>query len=215
MSTCSLYALPSGTTSPHFDTAASLISNSRAMADCVLKWVSASDVRMSPILTALKDENQPQSTEPRLTSVAMRKDPRSLAERLAAAANGKVTQKEIAEAAKVTEAAISKLFKGKSLEIKAAHAFPIARLCKVDPEWLATGYGPAPDTKTDVREKKPTTPLEEFEPKHIDLLRMYKRLPKDLRHHIRSMIQTLAAAQREDYHSWIAEQRKAMATEPA
>lgn len=131
----------------------------------------------------------------------------NLAERLGRAAEiGKVSQKELARIAGISEGAVSKLFSGKSREIKAAHLFPIAKRCHVDPEWLATGRG---QTQVGgVRDKRGTyDPKAEFEPKHIDLLRMYKRLPKEARAPIRTMIETLAAAQREDYSTWIRAQR--------
>lgn len=132
----------------------------------------------------------------------------NLAERLGKAAEiGKVSQKELARIAGISEGAVSKLFSGKSREIKAAHLFPIARRCHVDPEWLASGRGQA-QAAGGIREKRATyDPKAEFEPKHIDLLRMYKRLPKEARAPIRTMIETLAAAQREDYATWIRAQR--------
>jgi len=143
----------------------------------------------------------------------------NLQERLVQAAEkAKATQKEIAAAAGVTEAAVSKLFNGKSKEIKAAHVFKIARKCKVDPEWLATGRGTANAAghATGVRDTKGTYNLrDEFEEKHIDLLRMYKKLPKDCRHMVRSTIQTLAAAQRENYHSWVRELQAELADSDA
>lgn len=104
----------------------------------------------------------------------------------------------------LTPAAISKIVNGKTEEMQASTAFKVARLCRVDPEWLATGHGPAPG-------EKPTKPFNvktEFEVKHLDLLRMYKRLPAEIRGPIRAMIETLAAAQREDYASWQKHQHK-------
>lgn len=105
-----------------------------------------------------------------------------------------VTNAQIATACHISAAAVSKWFSGASKKIKTEHVFIVARLYNVDPEWLALGRG-KPDRKSG-------TASNEFEDKHIDLLRMYKRLPGDIRDPIRAVIQTLAAAHSERYASW-------------
>jgi transcriptional regulator with XRE-family HTH domain len=121
--------------------------------------------------------------------------------------NGKMKQGELAKGVGMTPAGMSKLLTGKSKTLTASHAFKIARLCRVDAEWLATGRG-RHDAQPTEKHKK-IDPTQEFEAKHIDLLRMYKRLPKEIRYDIRNMIQTLAAAGRENYSTWIRGQQNA------
>lgn len=121
----------------------------------------------------------------------------TLAQRLERAMEiGHVDRAKLIAACKVSPAAASKWFRAETGNLKAVHAFKIARLCHVDAEWLATGRG-SPQPVSGVRE-----PAAEFEPKHTDLLRMYRRLPEEVRLPIRQMIETLAAAQREHYASW-------------
>jgi len=107
---------------------------------------------------------------------------------------GDATRGDLIAVCKVSPQAASKWFTGDSANLKAVHAFAIAKRCKVSAEWLATGRGKA------VPDGQPPPP--EFEPKHVDLLRMYKRLPDEVRSPIRQMIETLAAAQREGYVTW-------------
>lgn len=127
----------------------------------------------------------------------------SLAQRLLIAMElGGVDRPRLIATCHVTPAAASKWFTGGSATLKAEHAFKIARLCGVDPEWLVTGRGkPQPLA---VREPGP-----EFEAKHADLIRMYRRLPDEVRLPIRQLIETLAAAQREQYSSWVAHECEA------
>lgn len=107
--------------------------------------------------------------------------------------SAKVSRADLLRVTGVSPNAASKWFKGTSENLKADHAFKIAKLCRVNAEWLATGRGkPAIDAGA----------VSEFEPKHVDLLRMYKRLPDEVRSPIRQMIETLAAAQREGYVTW-------------
>ena len=117
---------------------------------------------------------------------------------------GRVDRAKLIAACRVSPAAASKWFRKETKALKADHVFKIARLCHVSAEWLATGKGVAHPVEG-VREPPPA----EFEPKHVDLLRMYKRLPEELRLPIRQMIETLAAAQREKYSSWVAHEREA------
>jgi hypothetical protein len=127
---------------------------------------------------------------------------------------GELKPGQLASHIGMTAAGMSKIINGETAELKAVHVFKIARRCRVDPEWLATGEGKP--FAGGVRDKQAQyNPLAEFEPKHIDLLRMYKRLPKDIRGPIRAMIEILAASQREDYAEWIRDQRRLLLEEEA
>lgn len=108
---------------------------------------------------------------------------------------GQLERADLARACKISNAATSKWFSGKTQELKAEHAFKIARLCRVDAEWLATGRGNARPIA------EPATPWG-FEKKDLDLLRMFLRLHEDIQLPIRNMVQTLAAAHKERYASW-------------
>lgn len=156
------------------------------------------------MLTPVNSNNQPQFIQPKLSYSGMS----TLKSRLELALDkAQMKQGELAKRTGMTAAGISKLFSGKSKTLMAETAFDIARICKVDAEWLATGRG---RFELEIAEKPAKNDLrKEFEDKHLDLLRMYKRLPKEIRYDIRNMIQTLAAAGRENYSTWIRGQHDA------
>jgi hypothetical protein len=127
---------------------------------------------------------------------------------------GGKTRQDLVRVTKASRQAVNKWFETDAKNLKMEHLFAVADECRVDVRWLATGEGKPVGGAGAVREKRAGYNInEEFEAKHIDLLRMFKKLPKDLRFQIRSMIQTMAAAQREDYHSWIKEQKADLAKE--
>lgn len=109
----------------------------------------------------------------------------------------KVTRPQLMAACGVSAEAVSKWLLGKSDNLKANHAFTIAKLCGVNAEWLATGKGkPYPNPVQNM-----VGPL--IEPKHLDLIRMYRRLPPEARLPVRQLIEVLAAAHRERYATWL------------
>ena len=112
-----------------------------------------------------------------------------------------ITRPQLADACNISAAAVSKWFTGNTQDMKASHVFAVARLCGCDAEWLATGHGPAPGQERR-RRAGHSSLTAEFAPRHIDLLRMYKALPEEIRMPIRQMIETLSAARRERFVSW-------------
>lgn len=139
------------------------------------------------MLTTVPACLQPQFTGLLLTSVAMS----TLKERLEMAMGKDITRAHLMAAIKryggtISRAALSKWFDDeKTKAMKAEHVFPVAKLCHVNPEWLATGAGkrdPTPDQcdHADIPQRR------------IDLIRMYGRLPDEVRMPIRSLIETLS-----------------------
>ncbi len=149
------------------------------------------------MLTVVTSKMQPQLNQTGLTLVYMERLNQRIAE--AARLSG-ASRTAMAKACGTSAAAVSKWFSGDSKEIKVAHVFALADMCQVDAKWLAIGEGsPRPNKGP---KGSDTLPHSEFEPKHRDLLRMYLRLPPEVRAPIRQMIETMSAAQREKYHSW-------------
>lgn len=117
--------------------------------------------------------------------------------------HGKLQRTELMGLCHVSAAAVSKWFSGRTKVLKAEHVLTIARRCRVDPSWLGSGEGPAPGEKPRANQVEEARAIyKEFEPRHIDLLRMYKRLPKEVRAPIRALIETLAATHSERYAAW-------------
>ena len=144
------------------------------------------------MLTTLTTQTQPQLTEPRLTlaSVSAIEDRLRLAMK-----RGKASAAELARACDISPSAVSKWFNGKADTIKAVHVFAVARRCKVNPEWLATGEG-KPDLPKDVARAY------DIPDRRLELIRLYGRLPDEVRFHIRGIIEALAAASSDSYARW-------------
>lgn len=144
------------------------------------------------MLTALSTGMQLQLMQLGLISVDMS----SLKDRLktAHARDEKVTPAQIARACGISAAAVSKWFSGASTNIKAEHLFIVARLYRVDAEWLALGKGKP--------ERKATSSSIDIPPARLALIRLYGKLPKDLRFQIRGLITVLAAASSDRYAQW-------------
>lgn len=96
-------------------------------------------------------------------------------------------QADLVRATKASSAAVTKWFGDSAKNLKMEHLFAVADECGVDPRWLATGKGQM------VRSGKadPCT-HQDLPQRRIDLIRMYGRLPDEVRQPIRSLIETLA-----------------------
>ncbi len=75
--------------------------------------------------------------------------------------------------------------------MKAEHVFPVARLCKVEAEWLATGAGKR--TRDAARIAEDHSAYADVPRHRIALIRLYGTLPDDIRRPIRAMIETLSS----------------------
>lgn len=145
------------------------------------------------MLTALTSETQPQSTQPELTSRAVT----TLQQRLKRAmknGDAEILPADLARACDISPSAVSKWFDNVK-ELKAAHVFAVAKLCKVDAEWLATGNG-KPELP------KPSGRAADIPDHRLALIRQYGQLPDAVRYHIRGLIQTLAIASSDRYAAW-------------
>jgi transcriptional regulator with XRE-family HTH domain len=135
------------------------------------------------MLTAVRTRLQLQLAPDSLTLVRMS----TLQQRLEKAMeHAKVRQSELAKACDISTAAVAKWFGGTAKNLKMEHLFAVADLCKVDARWLATGDGAMIKSKAD-----PCT-HQDIPQRRIDLIRMYGRLPDEVRQPIRSLIETLA-----------------------
>lgn len=118
-----------------------------------------------------------------LTSVTMS----TLQQRLEQAMkHAKVKQTELAKACSISTAAVAKWFGGNAKNLKMEHLFAVADLCQVDPRWLGTGDGAM------LRTKGEACTHQDIPQRRIDLIRMYGRLPEEVRLPIRQLIETLA-----------------------
>lgn len=93
---------------------------------------------------------------------------------------------DLAIACHISRAAVSKWFQANSKNLKMEHLFAVADLCGVDARWLATGRG-APRRPKGIERAHDDIPQ-----RRIDLIRMYGRLPDEVRGPIRTLIETLA-----------------------
>jgi hypothetical protein len=93
---------------------------------------------------------------------------------------------------KVSAPAVSKWF-STTTELKAVHAFAAARVCRVDPEWLAMGVG--------TMQRHDGNP-EKLPARRLALIQAYGSLPDDVRAPIRALIETLATAHSKSYREW-------------
>lgn len=149
------------------------------------------------MLTTLTSRTQPQSTKPQLTLQPVS----TIQERLEhAIKNGQkttpgLTAADLARTCKISPSAVSKWFNEKTKEIKAGHVFAVAKLCKVNPEWLATGEGKPELPKASGR-------AADIPDHHLDLIRTYAKLPKEIKFYIWGLVTTLAAASSSTYAKW-------------
>jgi transcriptional regulator with XRE-family HTH domain len=98
-------------------------------------------------------------------------------------------QADLARATKASSAAVTKWFSPAAKNLKMEHLFAVADECGVDPRWLATGKGAM------VKGGKPepgSSPIADIPQRRLDLIRMYGRLPDEVRQPIRALIETLA-----------------------
>lgn len=100
------------------------------------------------------------------------------------------TQPYLAAKLEVTKAAVSKWESSASPDIQLDTFFRLAKLLEVDPQELATGEADKATKSTDIPQRR------------LDLIRMYGRLPSEVRMQIRGLIETLAAAQSDRYAAW-------------
>jgi transcriptional regulator with XRE-family HTH domain len=137
------------------------------------------------MLTTVRTDFQLQLVPQALTLVGMS----TLQARLEQAMkHAKVKQADLASACGISSAAVAKWFGGTAKNLKMEHLFSVADLCRVDARWLATGKGAM------VHGGKPENgaPPTDIPQRRIDLIRMYGRLPDEVRQPIRSLIETLA-----------------------
>lgn len=142
---------------------------------------------MCTILTTLKNKAQPCSHQLALTSLPME----TLQERIKAAmAAGAKSQTALAKACGISDAAVSKWIAGDTVELRAPHVFAVARACKVDAEWLATGHGAM----------RPKTPR--IDEHHLSLLQDYRMLDQETQTAVRTIIVSLARLKDPAYLAW-------------
>jgi transcriptional regulator with XRE-family HTH domain len=102
--------------------------------------------------------------------------------------HAKVKQAELASACGISSAAVAKWFGGSAKNLKMEHLFAVADLCLVDARWLATGKG----AMLRGGKLETSTPAHDIPQRRLDLIRMYGRLPDEVRQPIRALIETLA-----------------------
>lgn len=100
--------------------------------------------------------------------------------------HAKKKQADLVKATGASSAGVAKWFGGSAKNLKMDHLFAVADLCQVDARWLATGAGSMTRTKGDA------CTHQDIPQRRIDLIRMYGRLPDEVRQPIRSLIETLA-----------------------
>lgn len=143
------------------------------------------------MLTIVNGRVQPSLTPPSLTLVYMA----TLTSRLKEAMGTKVSQADLARACQISRAAVTKWMSGGVDDLKMAHLFAVARLCGVEPEWLALGTGQKE------RGSAPTPP--DMDHRHLALLQAYLRLPEEQRFVVRMLIETLDGAQNPRLHQFM------------
>ena len=100
-------------------------------------------------------------------------------------------QADLVRATKASSAAVTKWFGESAKNLKMEHLFAVADECGVDPRWLATGKGQMLRTGKAAE----ACTHSDIPQRRIDLIRMYSRLPAEVRQPIRALIETLAAVQ--------------------
>jgi transcriptional regulator with XRE-family HTH domain len=134
------------------------------------------------MLTTVRDEFQLRLVDEPLTLVTMSTLQVRLEKAMQAA---KKSKSDLARACDISTAAVAKWFNGNAKNLKMEHLFAVADACEVSPRWLAG---------LDVPMKKADQPatLADIPQRRIDLIRMYGRLPDEVRQPIRALIETLA-----------------------
>lgn len=163
------------------------------------------------MLTTVTGVSQLQLTESALTSVDMSR----LKDRLSEAMGETVSRADLIQAVRayggrISRAAVSKWFGEKEVELKAAHAFAVARRCNVNPEWLATGKG--------AKQRQVSANPDRLAPKRLALIQAYGQLHPDVRRPVRMLIETLALATDGNYLEFqknLAERTERAKKEPA
>jgi transcriptional regulator with XRE-family HTH domain len=104
---------------------------------------------------------------------------------------------DLAEAAQVSKAAVTKWFNADTVpKIKADHLFAIARLCKVRPEWLSDGQGAMRVDSAGLPETQTLYGLEGVTLEAAELGREWQKLDEPLRSTLRDVILMAVAAQK-------------------
>lgn len=138
------------------------------------------------MLTTASSRLQPQLVAGSLTLVGMS----TLQQRLEKAMDhAKVRQADLAKACEISTAAVAKWFGGTAKNLKMEHLFAVADLCRIEARWLATGSGPMVKGG---KAEPPAASLSDIPQRRIDLIRMYGRLPFEVRQPIRALIETLS-----------------------
>jgi transcriptional regulator with XRE-family HTH domain len=138
------------------------------------------------MVTIVHHKKQPQLTELLLTYVHMS----TLQERLLECMGDKWTQADLARECGISRTAVTKWLKD-TKQIEAQHIFTLARLFRVDPEWLATGKGRKERGAAQIR-----ADLQEIPPRRLELIRRYGELPREQRSTIRALIESLSPGEK-------------------
>jgi transcriptional regulator with XRE-family HTH domain len=86
----------------------------------------------------------------------------TLAERIKTARDALgMTQAELADACGISDKSVSAWEKSRSMSVAAPHLFKLARVLKVDPEWISTGEGGPLDTQGQILAKLHDLPEEQ------------------------------------------------------
>ncbi len=117
----------------------------------------------------------------------------TLRERLELAMDGnspRTTQAAIAKACGISTAAVAGWFQKENFALQATHCFALAKLMRVDAEWLATG-------RNAMHPKSPA--LAEH---HASLLQDYRKLDQEDQTAVRTVIVSLARLKDPAYLAW-------------
>lgn len=148
------------------------------------------------MLTRVNQRLQPELAITPLTSVDMT----TLADRLRQAMGDTVKPVDLARACGISRAAVTKWFSGSLKDLKLENLFAVAKLCSVEPEWLALGSGPMRPGEEPLQ---PTRAGSALERRHRALLEAYLSLPDEQRFAVRTLIETLAGAQNPRLHQFM------------
>jgi transcriptional regulator with XRE-family HTH domain len=129
----------------------------------------------------------------------------TLQERLTQAMKaGEKTRADLARACGMTRQGVGKWFDSETKNLKLDNLFDAADELGVDARWLATGKG------TMKRGGVVTALPPDIPQRRIDLIRMYGRLPEEVRLPIRQLIETLAWQHHPSKAEYVKRQKKPM-----
>jgi transcriptional regulator with XRE-family HTH domain len=127
----------------------------------------------------------------------------------AALKHGGKTRSDLMRVCKASRQAVNKWFETNAKNLKMEHLFAVADECKVEARWLATGEG-----SMALGGKSQASLPSDIPQRRIDLIRMYGRLPDEVRLPIRQLIETLSWQQHPGKAEYVKRQ-KARTTETA